>query len=244
MYSIKVNAQINLNGKVTYQRINSNNTTTDETIEMWFNKSEYIQKNKPKDIRLTNNYKSTINNINASDSLKYEESIDATNIANNNSKTNLYYGSLENSIITYKGSLSETTFLCTNDTLKTFVNWELLQDTMTINKIFCQKAVGKFNDKEFIAWYAPSIPTSVAPYQLRGLPGLLIYVKSLNSNLTLTATQVEWPSKEKLENYKFTCTQLVTKQEFDKIKRNANDTNLQKIKSAKNITEILEILKN
>ena len=147
MYSIKVNAQINLNGKVTYQRINSNNTTTDETIEMWFNKSEYIQKNKPKDIRLTNNYKSTINNINASDSLKYEESIDATNIANNNSKTNLYYGSLENSIITYKGSLSETTFLCTNDTLKTFVNWELLQDTMTINKIFCQKAVGKFNDK-------------------------------------------------------------------------------------------------
>lgn len=75
------------------------------------------------------------------------------------------------------------------------MEWELLTDTATVNGILCQKAVGKYNGMKYVAWFAPSIPVSVAHLQYRGLPGLLIKCTNFARNSTFEMVEMEWPAK-------------------------------------------------
>lgn len=61
------------------------------------------------------------------------------------------------------------------DSLHNF-NWNLLQDTARINSVFCRKAVCTWRGRNYVAWYAPSIPISNGPWKFGGLPGLIIEV--------------------------------------------------------------------
>ena len=61
------------------------------------------------------------------------------------------------------------------DSLHNF-NWKLLQDTATINSVFCRKAVCTWRVRNYVAWYAPSIPISNGPWKFGGLPGLIMEV--------------------------------------------------------------------
>ena len=54
------------------------------------------------------------------------------------------------------------------------VEWELADDTLTINELFCQRAVGKLYGKSWTVWYTEEIPSSAGPWKLRGLPGLIV----------------------------------------------------------------------
>ena len=56
----------------------------------------------------------------------------------------------------------------------TKVEWELADDTLTINELFCQRAVGKLYGKSWTVWYTEEIPSSAGPWKLRGLPGLIV----------------------------------------------------------------------
>ncbi|MET0636194.1 MAG: GLPGLI family protein [Chitinophagaceae bacterium] len=79
-----------------------------------------------------------------------------------------------------------------------YVKWEILNDTQTINGLLCQKAAGTtaLTRSELIAWFAPSIPTSIAPYTLRGLPGLLVEASYNTQPVSIRMLSLEYPVKE------------------------------------------------
>jgi len=54
------------------------------------------------------------------------------------------------------------------------IKWKILKDTTTFSGIHCQKAIGTLEGKNWVSWFAPSIPFQSGPWQLNGLPGLII----------------------------------------------------------------------
>jgi GLPGLI family protein len=54
------------------------------------------------------------------------------------------------------------------------IEWQLTAETKTIDSLSCQKAIGKFRGRTYIAWYAKEIPVAAGPWKLHGLPGLIV----------------------------------------------------------------------
>lgn len=54
------------------------------------------------------------------------------------------------------------------------IDWSLKTDIKTVDGIKLQKATTKFGGRNWVAWFAPSIPYQVGPYKFNGLPGLII----------------------------------------------------------------------
>lgn len=54
--------------------------------------------------------------------------------------------------------------------------WKILNETKTIQKYKCRKAIGKYKNREYIAWFSEEIPFSEGPYVFKGLPGLIVEV--------------------------------------------------------------------
>lgn len=54
------------------------------------------------------------------------------------------------------------------------INWKITKDTTSFSDIACQKATTNFRGREWVAWFAPSIPFQSGPWKLNGLPGLII----------------------------------------------------------------------
>jgi GLPGLI family protein len=52
--------------------------------------------------------------------------------------------------------------------------WNLMDDTMTVCGYVCNKAVSTYGGRQWTAWYAPEIAISDGPWQLYGLPGLIL----------------------------------------------------------------------
>lgn len=54
------------------------------------------------------------------------------------------------------------------------INWEVQGDTATFGTLHCQKATGHFKGRNYIAWFCPDLPLHVGPWELNGLPGVII----------------------------------------------------------------------
>ncbi|MES2653444.1 MAG: GLPGLI family protein [Bacteroidota bacterium] len=56
------------------------------------------------------------------------------------------------------------------------INWKITKDTLSFSGLNCQKATTNYDGKNWIAWFAPNLPFQSGPWQLNGLPGLIIDV--------------------------------------------------------------------
>ncbi len=54
--------------------------------------------------------------------------------------------------------------------------WVIGEETDTIKEILVRKAITRYAGRDYIAWFAPSIPVSDGPYIFCGLPGLILKV--------------------------------------------------------------------
>lgn len=54
------------------------------------------------------------------------------------------------------------------------MEWKLEGEEKTVGGIPCKKAKVRFKGRDYVAWYAPSIPISNGPWKLGGLPGLIL----------------------------------------------------------------------
>lgn len=54
------------------------------------------------------------------------------------------------------------------------INWKISEDTASISGFKCQKATAYFKGRNWIAWFAESLPFATGPWQLNSLPGLII----------------------------------------------------------------------
>lgn len=68
--------------------------------------------------------------------------------------------------------------------------WHNVDSTKTILGYECKMAFTHGYDFTIIAWYAPSLPTTLGPMDLNGLPGLILEIYNKTYNITRTATKV------------------------------------------------------
>ncbi len=54
------------------------------------------------------------------------------------------------------------------------IDWKISKDTLSFSGLSCQKATATFEDNNWVAWYAPSVPFQGGPWKLNGLPGLIV----------------------------------------------------------------------
>jgi GLPGLI family protein len=54
------------------------------------------------------------------------------------------------------------------------MEWRLESEEKKVEGIPCKRATVRFKGRDYVAWYAPSIPISNGPWKLGGLPGLIL----------------------------------------------------------------------
>lgn len=70
------------------------------------------------------------------------------------------------------------------------INWELKEDTKQIGSFECQKAVGNFRGRNYIAWFTTQIPVSFGPWKLQGLNGLILEAYEEYGLYSAVATEI------------------------------------------------------
>ena len=91
--------------------------------------------------------------------------------------------------------------------------FQLTNDTCTINKLFCQKAIYTSPKGNILyIWFAEKVPISINPNGIYGLPGIAVLLESGDKNWSILLKKLEYPLKKKvIEIVDF--TKAITKSE-------------------------------
>lgn len=101
------------------------------------------------------------------------------------------------------------------------VIWEILSDTLKIDKYICYKAKGtdKLN-KVFYAWFTPELNYNFGPMNSLGLPGTVLQYEV--NKFSLVCTKIEFVLKEEdLKKIKRPNGQEIEEEDFDAIVKKA-----------------------
>ena len=81
------------------------------------------------------------------------------------------------------------------------ISWDIsFQDQDTILGQLCNKAVGEFRGRRYIAWFAPDIAVSYGPWKLQGLPGLILKIKDAANKVDFLAISLNLENSVDLPN--------------------------------------------
>ena len=69
--------------------------------------------------------------------------------------------------------------------------WQIQSETKKILNYTCQKALGEFRGRKYIAWFTSDIPLSDGPWKFGGLPGLILEVQDAEAYFVFTCIGVE-----------------------------------------------------
>lgn len=98
------------------------------------------------------------------------------------------------------------------------INWDISHtDTKKIGKYTCKKATAEYRGSYYTAYYTREIPVSAGPYKFKGLPGLIMELKSDGINPKhWYATEVEFPYKGQIpiNNHYIKTLPIITKKAF------------------------------
>ena len=88
------------------------------------------------------------------------------------------------------------------------LDWTLTADTLSINGYRCSRAEVTFRGVRWTVWYTEEVPSSVGPWRLRGLPGLIVKATGDAHTFTLAelrreASAITYASDIKIERMKY-----------------------------------------
>lgn len=97
--------------------------------------------------------------------------------------------------------------------------WEIKNDTTTILYQLCQKATCNFKGRSYIAWFAPSIPYNLGPWQFIGLPGLILKISDIKNQFVFECTNLI--NKPKIRPYfkEYALAKKIAKEKLRELKR-------------------------
>jgi hypothetical protein len=87
------------------------------------------------------------------------------------------------------------------------MSWTIAKDTMTILKQLCQSATTEFRGRKYVAYFSTEDRISNGPWKFGGLPGVILYIKSIDGFLEMIAIN----SKYSEQPYKNKCTSSKSK---------------------------------
>jgi GLPGLI family protein len=70
------------------------------------------------------------------------------------------------------------------------MEWRLESEEKKVEGIPCKRATVRFKGRDYVAWYAPSIPISNGPWKLGGLPGLILEAGDVHGEWHAVFTQM------------------------------------------------------
>ncbi len=73
--------------------------------------------------------------------------------------------------------------------------WKLLEGDSTILSYPCRQAQTNFRGRKWRVWYTPEIQVSQGPWQLWGLPGLVLWAEDNQGYFTFSARSIKQPPK-------------------------------------------------
>lgn len=79
------------------------------------------------------------------------------------------------------------------------IKWKLIDETKTIGKFQCKKAIGKFRGRTYTAWYTEEIPINIGPRKFRGLSGLILEINDDTGVYKAKAIKINLGEKTNLE---------------------------------------------
>lgn len=99
------------------------------------------------------------------------------------------------------------------------INWEIQPETSMILGYTCQRASTVFRGRKYEAWFTMDIPTSLGPWKLNGLPGLILKANTIDSNFVFEAIGIEVPkTKRSIYRYDLKYNQI-TREDMLKLQR-------------------------
>ncbi len=97
-------------------------------------------------------------------------------------------------------------------------NWEITEESSTINGYQAQKAYCDFGGRRWEAWFTPEIPYSEGPYKFCGLPGLILNIADTQGHYVFETLSIEKPEPGTMVEFKDRDDYVVsTKKEFFKV---------------------------
>jgi GLPGLI family protein len=73
------------------------------------------------------------------------------------------------------------------------MNWELINESKTIENFECKKAKTVFRGRTYVVWYSEEIPISVGPWKFNGLPGIILSVEDSEGIYKWYAKNITYP---------------------------------------------------
>jgi GLPGLI family protein len=71
------------------------------------------------------------------------------------------------------------------------IDWKIGNDTATFGGLHCQKAMGHFRGRDYIAWFCPDLPVHTGPWKLNGLPGVIVDARDTKNEVVFAFDGVE-----------------------------------------------------
>lgn len=100
------------------------------------------------------------------------------------------------------------------------LEWTIMDDTMTISGLPCQKATTNYGGRQWEAWFTLDVPVSSGPYKFGGLPGLIISISDTKKHWNFVMKEIEKkPSGYIVPVEIFKTFAKTTKEDFFKNKR-------------------------
>ena len=99
--------------------------------------------------------------------------------------------------------------------------WDIKSDTLKVLNYVCQKAIGQFRGRSYVAWFTPDLNTSEGPWKFTGLPGLILKVEESRGHYSFSCVGIEKIDRDILiSNSK---TQKISREEYLKLRKQFNE---------------------
>lgn len=238
------NSQIQKNiGKIEYSResmLTSGTYKEYDKITSYFNATSYCIMVTPKPVDIDALVASQMKVLNKYSSIYNTVPLDSLEIQHQKAKIKAQIEELrkgkDNSIKTFIDYGKHISLMprkigdegyCVTDTLKK-IDWILLEDTMTVEGLFCQKAKGFVLGRFYDIWFAPSIPFAAGPVSIHGLPGIIVLATSEDKKMRYQLTKLEYPLSNTVEFTGCTNEKTITRAAFLQLQENYRKERQQK----------------